>query len=81
MSLGLLGKKLGMTRLFDHQAGIMIPVTVIDDASSDGFTSQRIRELAKLVHDGKTLNLDQLPPVFNLKKARKSVVLMLPKPD
>ncbi len=30
MSLGLLGKKLGMTRLFDPQAGIMIPVTVID---------------------------------------------------
>jgi large subunit ribosomal protein L3 len=30
MSLGLLGKKIGMTRLFDSQAGIMIPVTVID---------------------------------------------------
>ena len=30
MSLGLLGKKLGMTRLFDSQAGVMIPVTVID---------------------------------------------------
>ena len=30
MSIGLLGKKLGMTRLFDQQAGIMIPVTVID---------------------------------------------------
>lgn len=30
MSLGLLGKKLGMTRLFDSQAGIMIPVTVIE---------------------------------------------------
>lgn len=30
MSLGLLGKKLGMTRLFDQQAGVMIPVTVID---------------------------------------------------
>lgn len=30
MSLGLLGKKLGMTRLFDAQAGIMIPVTVLD---------------------------------------------------
>jgi large subunit ribosomal protein L3 len=30
MSLGLLGKKLGMTRLFDQQAGSMIPVTVID---------------------------------------------------
>lgn len=30
MSLGLLGKKIGMTRLFDQQAGSMIPVTVID---------------------------------------------------
>lgn len=30
MSLGLLGKKLGMTRLFDEQAGAMIPVTVIE---------------------------------------------------
>jgi len=30
MSLGLLGKKIGMTRLFDQQAQIMIPVTVID---------------------------------------------------
>lgn len=30
MSLGLLGKKLGMTRIFDKEAGIMIPVTVID---------------------------------------------------
>lgn len=30
MSLGLLGKKLGMTRIFDAAAGIMVPVTVID---------------------------------------------------
>lgn len=30
MSLGLLGKKLGMTRVFDNEAGTMIPVTVID---------------------------------------------------
>ncbi len=30
MSLGLLGKKLGMTRLFDQAAGISTPVTVID---------------------------------------------------
>ncbi len=30
MSLGLLGKKLGMTRVFDSEAGSMIPVTVID---------------------------------------------------
>lgn len=30
MSLGLLGKKVGMTRVFDKDAGIMIPVTVVD---------------------------------------------------
>ena len=30
MSLGLLGKKIGMTRVFDKEAGSMIPVTVID---------------------------------------------------
>lgn len=30
MSLGLLGKKIGMTRVFNQEKGIMIPVTVID---------------------------------------------------
>jgi len=30
MSLGLLGKKVGMTRVFDAEAGCMIPVTVVD---------------------------------------------------
>lgn len=30
MSLGLLGKKLGMTRLFDEESQSMIPVTVIE---------------------------------------------------
>lgn len=30
MSLGLLGKKIGMTRLFDEKTQAMIPVTVID---------------------------------------------------
>ncbi|MGD7652567.1 MAG: 50S ribosomal protein L3 [Verrucomicrobiales bacterium] len=34
MSLGLLGKKLGMTRLFDEEEGCMIPVTVIDVADN-----------------------------------------------
>jgi large subunit ribosomal protein L3 len=52
MSLGLLGKKLGMTRLFDQQAGSMIPVTVIDvsgntvlqvkTSESDGYTAVQI---------------------------------------
>lgn len=35
MSLGLLGKKVGMTRIFDREAGIMIPVTVIDVAGNE----------------------------------------------
>ena len=53
MSLGLLGKKLGMTRLFDEQAGTMIPVTVIDVsrqhhppdarlAETDGYTAVQV---------------------------------------
>jgi large subunit ribosomal protein L3 len=52
MSLGLLGKKIGMTRLFDPQAGSMIPVTVIDvsgnailqvkSVEKDGYTALQI---------------------------------------
>ena len=52
MSLGLLGKKIGMTRLFDQQAGSMIPVTVIDvsgntvlqvkTAEKDGYSAVQI---------------------------------------
>jgi large subunit ribosomal protein L3 len=52
MSLGLLGKKIGMTRLFDQQAGSMIPVTVIDVSGNailqvktvekDGYTALQI---------------------------------------
>lgn len=35
MSLGLIGKKIGMTRVFDQEAGSMIPVTVIDVAGNE----------------------------------------------
>ena len=35
MSLGLIGRKLGMTRVFDQEAGSMIPVTVIDVAGNE----------------------------------------------
>lgn len=52
MSLGLLGKKLGMTRLFDSNSQAMIPVTVIDVAGntllqsktveSDGYTAVQV---------------------------------------
>ncbi len=34
MALGLIGKKIGMTRVFDQEAGISIPVTVIDVADN-----------------------------------------------
>ncbi len=52
MSLGLLGKKIGMTRVFDQEAGSMIPVTVIDVSGntilqsktpdSDGYTAVQV---------------------------------------
>ena len=35
MALGLLGKKIGMTRVFDAEAGTSIPVTVIDVAGNE----------------------------------------------
>ena len=35
MPLGIIGKKLGMTRVFDQEAGIMTPVTVIDVAGNE----------------------------------------------
>ena len=34
MALGLIGKKVGMTRLFDQETGAMVPVTVIDVAGN-----------------------------------------------
>ena len=52
MPLGLLGKKLGMTRIFDAEAGSSIPVTVIDvagnsflqtkTADKDGYSSVQV---------------------------------------
>lgn len=52
MSLGLLGKKLGMTRIFDKEAGSSIPVTVIDVSGNtilqvktpetDGYTAVQV---------------------------------------
>ena len=35
MPLGIIGKKLGMTRVFDQEAGSMVPVTVIDVAGNE----------------------------------------------
>ncbi len=34
MSLGLIGKKVGMTRIFSQETGAMVPVTVIDVAGN-----------------------------------------------
>lgn len=52
MSLGILGKKVGMTRVFDEEAGCMIPVTVIDvngnellqvkTSESDGYSAVQV---------------------------------------
>ncbi len=52
MSLGLLGKKIGMTRLFDEEAGSMISVTVVDVSGNtilqvktpekDGYTAVQV---------------------------------------
>lgn len=52
MSLGLIGKKLGMTRIFDKEAGSSIPVTVIDvkgntilqtkTPETDGYTAVQV---------------------------------------
>ncbi|BCX46597.1 50S ribosomal protein L3 [Haloferula helveola] len=52
MSLGLLGKKLGMTRLFDEESQSMIPVTVVEvggntilqtkTVESDGYTAVQV---------------------------------------
>ena len=52
MSLGLIGKKVGMTRVFNQETGAMIPVTVIDvagntfgqvkTAEKDGYTAVQV---------------------------------------
>ena len=73
MSLGLLGKKLGMTRLFDEQAGSMIPVTVIDVSGNtilqvktpekDGYTAVQVG-----FHDQKEQRVNQ-PDLARFKKA------------
>ena len=39
MALGLIGKKVGMTRLFDQESGAMVPVTVIEDRKSTRLNS------------------------------------------
>jgi large subunit ribosomal protein L3 len=76
MSLGLLGKKLGMTRLFDEQAGSMIPVTVIDVSGNtilqvktpekDGYTAVQVG-----FHDQKEQRVNQ-PDLARFKKAGSS---------
>jgi large subunit ribosomal protein L3 len=43
MSLGIIGRKLGMTRVFDDESGSMIPVTVVDVAGNE-FVQSRTKE-------------------------------------
>jgi large subunit ribosomal protein L3 len=72
MSLGLLGKKLGMTRLFDAAAGIMIPVTVIEvsgntclqvkTADKDGYSAIQVG------YDDKKEQRSTKPAVAHFKK-------------
>lgn len=76
MSLGLLGKKIGMTRLFDEQAGSMIPVTVIDVSGNtilqvktpekDGYTAVQVG-----FDDQKEQRVNQ-PDLARFKKAGSS---------
>lgn len=72
MSLGLLGKKLGMTRLFDAAAGIMIPVTVIEvsgntclqvkTADKDGYSAVQVG------YDDKKEHRSTKPAIAHFKK-------------
>ena len=76
MSLGLLGKKIGMTRLFDEQAGSSIPVTVIDVTGNtilqvktpekDGYTAVQVG-----FDDQKEQRVNQ-PDLARFKKAGSS---------
>ena len=66
MSLGILGKKVGMTRVFDAEAGCMIPVTVVDvngneflqvkTSAKDGYSAIQV---AYDDHKEKRLNLPE----------------------
>ena len=42
MSLGLIGKKIGMTRLFDQEAGSAIAVTVIDVGGNEFVQEKKV---------------------------------------
>ncbi|CKJ94921.1 50S ribosomal protein L3 [Neisseria meningitidis] len=39
MTLGLVGRKVGMTRVFDEQ-GVSVPVTVLDMSAKPRYTSK-----------------------------------------
>jgi large subunit ribosomal protein L3 len=76
MSLGLLGKKIGMTRIFDKEAGSSIPVTVIDvsgntllqskTVESDGYTAVQVG-----FDDQKEFRVNK-PDLARFKKANSS---------
>ncbi len=60
MSLGIIGKKIGMTRVFNKETGAMIPVTVIDvtgntfgqvkTIANDGYTAVQVAFDAQKEH-------------------------------
>ena len=72
MSRGILGKKLGMTRLFDEESQAMIPVTVIEvggntilqtkTVEKDGYSAVQVG-----YHDQKEQRVDK-PSLGNFKK-------------
>ena len=62
MTLGLVGRKVGMTRVFDEQ-GVSVPVTVLEitpnrvtqlkSEDTDGYTAVQVTSVRKSKHTGK----------------------------
>ena len=63
MSLGLLGKKLGMTRLFDEKSQAMIPVTVIEVS---GNTCLQVKTLEKDGYSAVQVGYDDKKPTAEI---------------
>ena len=71
MTLGLVGRKVGMTRVFDEQ-GVSVPVTVLD------MSANRVTQLYKLPLVRKKLIVStKLKLVTLLKQVLKLVVVWL----
>lgn len=82
MSLGLIGKKIGMTRIFDHEAGNMIPVTVIDVAGNE-FVQRKTSDSAdgynavQVAYDAQKEQRMAKPTLGHLKKHGGSAKLII----